>query len=96
MKRYREYVEQGLAPDMEDWGLGEKSVLSMGDSGFRDWVQDRHAELVSAVKHKEGVAFRPVETVLPPAAILAKLAEQMACTSALSGVCGVTSRQSTL
>ncbi len=61
--------------------MGEKSVLSIGDTGFRDWVQDRYAELVSAVKHKEDVAFRPVETVLPPAAILARLAEQMACSS---------------
>ena len=79
VKRYREYVEQGLEPDMADWGLGESSALSIGDSGFRDWVQDRYAELVSAVKHREDVAFRPIETVLPPAAILARLAEQMAC-----------------
>lgn len=64
---------------MEDWGLGEKNALSIGDSGFRDWVQDRYAELVSAVKHQEDVAFRPVESVLPPAAILAELAEQMEC-----------------
>ena len=71
--------KQGLDPGMTDWGLGEKSALSIGGSGFRDWAQDRYAELVLAVKHQEDVAFRPVEPVLSSAAILARLAEQMEC-----------------
>ena len=45
-RRYRDYVARVLDPDMEDWGLGEASPLTIGDSGFRDWVQDKYAELV--------------------------------------------------
>lgn len=78
-RRYRAYVEQGLAEDMQDWGLGEKSPLSIGDSDFRDWVQDRYAQLVAGVTHKEDVAFRPAEQALPPEVILGRLAEWMGC-----------------
>ena len=79
VRRYREYVEQGLAEDMEDWGLGENSPLSIGGIEFRDWVQDRYAQLVAGATHKEDVAFRPVEQALSPELILARLAEVMEC-----------------
>ncbi len=77
--RYREYVEQGLDPDMEDWGLGEDSPLSIGDSGFRDCVQDKYAALVSAVKRPEDIAFRPTEQAWKPDVVLAVLSEIMKC-----------------
>jgi hypothetical protein len=64
---------------MEDWGLGEASPLSIGDRGFRDWVQDKYAELVSTHKHKQDIAFRASEKTLAPDAILAILAGVMEC-----------------
>ena len=79
VRRYREYVAQGLDADMDEWALGEKSPLSIGDSVFRDWVQDRYAELVSTATHQEDVAFRPSEKALPPDMVLEILAEIMGC-----------------
>lgn len=79
VRHYRRFVEQGLDATMQDWGLGERSPLSIGDSGFRDWVQDRYAELVSKQKHREDISFRPAEKTLLPGDILARLAELMQC-----------------
>jgi len=79
VRRYREYVEQGLAPDMDDWGLGEESPLCIGSSGFRDWVQDRYAELGSKQKHKEDIAFRPAERTVNPELVLERLADVLEC-----------------
>ena len=78
-RRYREYVEQGLDEGMKEWGLGDESPLSIGDNGFRDWVQERYAELLSSVKRSEDVAFRHSERALQPDTILAKLGEVMEC-----------------
>ena len=60
-------------------GGWERSPLSIGDSGFRDWIQDRYAELVSQQKHREDISFRPSEKRLPPNDILTRLAEIMQC-----------------
>jgi putative transposase len=79
VRRYRQYVEQGLTKGMEEWNLGEYSPLSIGDGGFREWVQDRYAELVLAANCEEDVAFRPTEKTLAPDAILAELAKRMEC-----------------
>jgi putative transposase len=79
VRGYREYVEQGLGVDIEDWGLGDDSPLSIGDSGFRDWVQDRYAEQLRATKVQEDVAFRPTENRLSPEEVLSKLSEVMEC-----------------
>jgi len=64
---------------MQDWGLGEESPLSIGGVEFRDWVQDRYAELVAGVTNKEDVAFRPAEQALSAEAILECLADLMEC-----------------
>jgi len=79
VRRYREYVEQGLSPDMNDWGLGEESPLCIGSTAFRDWVQDQYAELASRQKHKEDIAFRPTERTVSPEAILEILTDVMEC-----------------
>ena len=81
VRRYREYVAKGLDADMDDWGLGEESPLSLGDGVFRDWVKDKYAKLVTTAKHQEDVAFRPTEKALSPDTILAILAEIMECDS---------------
>lgn len=78
-RRYREYVEQGLDVGMAEWGLGEASPLSIGDSGFNEWVQEKYAELLTGVRRSEDVAFRRSERALPPELILVKLAEVMRC-----------------
>jgi REP element-mobilizing transposase RayT len=78
-RRYRVYVEQGLGCDMQDWGLGEASPLSIGDSDFQDWIRDRYAHLAAVAQHKEDVAFRPSEKTLSPETILECLAELMEC-----------------
>lgn len=79
VRRYRQYVEQGLTKGMAEWELGEYSPLSIGDSSFHEWVQDRYAELVTAANCDEDVAFRPTEQTLMPDAILAELAKRMEC-----------------
>ncbi|NQU40001.1 MAG: transposase, partial [Lentisphaerae bacterium] len=76
---YREYVEAGLSPDIEEWGLGEASPLSIGDTTFRDEVQERYVELVRSAKRPEDVAFRRVESALEPAFVLDQLAAIMEC-----------------
>ena len=78
-KRYQQYVERGLSDEMDDWGLGEESPLSIGGSEFQEEVQDRYVDLVERVKHKEDVAFRPTEKTLSPDAILAQLCDVMDC-----------------
>ena len=78
-RRYREYAEMGLDANLEDWAIGEVSPLSIGDSTFRDWVQENYAELVKAVKRPEDVAFRHVEALLEPEIVIAVLAKTMEC-----------------
>lgn len=81
-KHYREFVDCGLDPDMEEWGLGEDSPLSIGDSGFRDWVKVKYAELVKATRHPEDVSFRRAAGVLDPEWVLDCLAGLMDCDKA--------------
>ncbi len=78
-QRYREFVELGLAPDMEEWGLGEASPLSIGDSAFRDWIQEMYAALVKKSHRPEDVAFRSREQTLEPEHVIWRLAELMKC-----------------
>lgn len=79
VRRYVQYVEQGLAMDMDEWGLGESSPLSIGDQAFCSWVEEKYRDCVHEIKHREDVAFRKKERTLPADIILQELTQLMEC-----------------
>ena len=59
-KRYQQYVERGLSDEMDDWGLGEESPLSIGGSEFQEEVQDRYVDLVDYFEQSIGLFYNDV------------------------------------
>ena len=70
-KRYREFVETGLAEDDEDFQEALKeSPRSIGGDAFRGWIDDLYQKMIEGHKALEDISFRhitgplPVETIL--------------------------------
>lgn len=75
-RHYREFVERGLAEEDEAFKVVLKgSPRSIGDDGFRAWVDELHQKLMEHHRRPEDVAFRRITEPLPAAAILSTLAE---------------------
>lgn len=75
-KRYRAYVESGLAEDDADFRAALKaSPRSIGSETFRDWVDGLYDKLVAKHRRPEDVAFRCTHAPLAADAVLACVAE---------------------
>ena len=84
-KRYREFVEAGLAED-DPSSLGSRvtsdefkvalreSPRSVGSDGFRAWVDAFYQELVEAHHRPEDISFRKITEPVAPSAVLEVLA----------------------
>jgi len=58
-ERYRQFVETGLAENNEEFLVAlKRSARSIGDDDFREWVDERHAALLSERRCPEDVSFR--------------------------------------
>jgi len=75
-KRYREFVESGLAEPDDDFQAALKlSPRSIGGDGFRTWVDDLYQKRVEAHARPEDVSFRHITEPLSPDAVLAVLSD---------------------
>jgi hypothetical protein len=75
-KRYREFVEGGLAEaDTELRAALKESPRSIGSERFRAWVDALYQKLVEGHNRPEDIAFRRVTEPLPVETILQVLAE---------------------
>ena len=75
-KRYRQFVESGLAESDEDFKAALKeSPRSIGSNTFRAWVDDLYQKLVETHKRPEDVSFRRMTEPLAADAILELLAD---------------------
>ena len=58
-ERYRCFVEAGIAADDEEFMAAmNRSARSIGGDDFREWVDERYAELLKKRKHPEDVTLR--------------------------------------
>ena len=73
-KRYREFVESGLAETDEDFqaAMG-RSPRSIGSDGFRAWVDELYQKRVDTSARLEDVSFRHITEPLPADEVLAVL-----------------------
>ena len=75
-KRYREFVETGLAEEDEDFKVVLKeSPLSIGGEGFRAWIDELYQDLIERHRRPEDAAFRRTTAPLTGEAVLSILAE---------------------
>jgi REP element-mobilizing transposase RayT len=75
-RRYREFVETGLAEEDEDIKLALKeSPRSIGGEGFRVWVDELCRKLIESHRRPEDAAFRRITEPLSADKVLAILAE---------------------
>ena len=75
-KRYREFVETGLAEDDVDFKVALKeSPRSIGSDGFRARVDELYQALIEGRNSPEDISFRHITEPLPVETILATLAE---------------------
>ena len=75
-KRYREFVESGLAESDDDFKVALKeSPRSIGSDGFRAWIDDLYQKRVERHAKPEDAAFRHITEPLPPDRVLAVLAD---------------------
>ena len=75
-RRYREFVETGLAEEDEDIKMALKeSPRSIGGDGFRAWVDELYQKLIERHRCPEDAAFRRITEPLGTDAVLAVLAE---------------------
>jgi len=75
-KRYREFVESGLAESDEDIKVALKlSPRSIGSDGFRAWVDELYQKQVESHARPEDVSFRHITEPLSPDAVLGILEE---------------------
>ncbi|MBU0715074.1 MAG: transposase [Verrucomicrobia bacterium] len=59
MERYRYFMEAGIAVDDEEFiAAMNRSARSIGEDDFREWVDERHEELLKERKHPEDVTLR--------------------------------------
>jgi REP element-mobilizing transposase RayT len=77
-KRYREFVETGLAEDDAEFKTALKqSPRSIGSDSFRAWVDGLYQKLVEGHSAREDVSFRHVTEPLPVSTILATVSEAL-------------------
>ncbi len=75
-KRYRAFVETGLAEEDEEFNQALKaSPRSIGGDAFREWVDDLYQKLVDKHGVKEDVSFRRVTEPMDAEQVLKALAE---------------------
>jgi len=75
-KRYREFVETGLAKSDDDFKVALKlSPRSIGSDGFRAWIDELYQKRVETHAKPEDVSFRHITEPLPPSDVLATLAD---------------------
>jgi len=75
-RRYREFVESGLAEDDEDFKTALKeSPRSIGSDGFRAWVDELHQELIENHDVPEDISFRRITEPLTPESVIEVLAK---------------------
>lgn len=75
-KRYRQFVESGLAETDEDFKVALKeSPRSIGSDGFRARVDDLYQKLIEKSDVPEDIAFRRITEPLDPDKVLAVIAE---------------------
>lgn len=75
-KRYREFVETGLAESDDDFKVALKlSPRSIGSDGFRAWIDELYQKRIETHAKPEDVSFRHITEPLPPSAVLATLAD---------------------
>jgi REP element-mobilizing transposase RayT len=73
-KRYREFVESGLAESDDDFKVALKeSPRSIGGDGFRAWIDDLYQERLDRHARPEDVSFRRITEPLSPQAVLTVL-----------------------
>ncbi len=70
-KRYREYVETGLAESDDDFKVALKlSPRSIGSDGFRAWVDGLYQKRLEKHARLEDVSFRHITEPLPANTVL--------------------------
>ena len=75
-KRYREFVESGLAESDDDFKVALKeSPRSIGSDGFRAWIDELYQKRLEKHTRPEDVSFRHITESLPVADVLAIVAE---------------------
>ena len=75
-ERYRCFVEAGIATNDEEFVAAmSRSARSIGGDDFREWVDERHAELLKKRRHPEDVTLRcEIRRRPDPEAVLAAVA----------------------
>jgi REP element-mobilizing transposase RayT len=75
-KRYREFVESGLAETDEELKEALKeSPRSIGGDGFRAWVDELYQKLIEKSDAPEDISFRRITEPLNPDIVLAAIAD---------------------
>ncbi|MDA0578196.1 MAG: transposase [Verrucomicrobia bacterium] len=75
-KRYREFVESGLAESDDDIKVALKeSPRSIGSDGFRAWIDELCLKRLEKHTRPEDVSFRHISEPLPADTVLAILSE---------------------
>jgi putative transposase len=75
-KRYREFVESGLAESDEEFKVALKlSPRSIGGDQFRAWIDELHLDKLAKQARPEDVSFRHITEPLPANDVLEILAE---------------------
>lgn len=75
-KRYREFVESGLAESDEEFKIAMKeSPRSIGGTGFRAWIDELYQKRVEACARPEDASFRHTTEPLPAKDVLGVLSE---------------------
>ena len=75
-KRYREFVETGLADTDEDFKAAlKRSPRSIGGDSFRSWIDELYQKRLEKHPRPEDAAFRHATQPLPVAVVLATVAE---------------------
>lgn len=73
-KRYREFVESGLAETDEDFlTVLKASPRCIGSDGFRSWIDEVYHQRLEKCARPEDVSFRGVTEPLPPEVVLGVL-----------------------
>lgn len=77
-RRYREFIEAGLAKEDEDIKEALKaSPRSIGGDSFREWVDEIYQKLVEKCDVKEDVSFRCITEPMETGKVLVVLAEEL-------------------
>ena len=75
-KRYREFVESGLAESDDDFKVALKeSPRSIGSDGFRAWIDELYQKRVATHAKPEDISFRHITEPLPLAQVLGVVAD---------------------